>query len=242
MNRMLIILILLSPIQMNCKLYNEDKEKPDMPSLNNYLINDFANLVGLESGYAKEHLEKLYTNIFSECRLETIDNLIICRPILENHSFGEIRKYLSLQTITLVQNNDGIVCTVMFSNRRLFDITKIINEENLVDEETIKLIKLLTVGHEDYSKGMIENNERFNIFVKTTVLAIPVKPVKTEITSNKKEKRVKYIWQGNDGLYEYIGREDIKRIEYGFVFHEDYLQTTTLWSINEVSTNSKVPE
>ena len=233
MNRVLIVLILLSPIQMNCKLYNKDEEKPDRPSLNNYLINDFANLIGLESAYAKERLEKLYTNILSECRLETVDNLIICKPILGNHSFSAINIYLSLQTITLVINNDGIVCTVMFSNRILFDVTHIINEENVVDEGTINMIKILVDGHERYSKRMIENDRWFNDFVKTTVLAVPVKPVKTEITTNENEKGVKYIWLGSEELYEYIGRNDINKIEYGFVYHEDYTETTTLWSMDQ---------
>ena len=60
MNRLLIFLILLIPIQMNCQFYNKenkDKEKPIISSKNNYLINDpYKNhLTGERDGFKNKY-------------------------------------------------------------------------------------------------------------------------------------------------------------------------------------------
>jgi len=200
---------------------------------NNYLINDIANLIGLDSNMAISRMEDILKETFQmDYEIIVSDEIITFKKRLNTSALTgmEFNKYLLTPNIILTKNTDDIIISVTSENIIIFDITKL-DYFNSLDERIKAQAENIINGFKIYSRGMIENDKIFNLFINNNIRNIPVRLEDLEINYATEERSVQYIWIGNNELYEYIGRTDIGRIEYGFVFDEAYLRTFTKWYI-----------
>ena len=133
---------------------------------NNYLINDIANLIGLDCNEAIVRMEEIYKEAYKmEYEIVIDDNLIIFKPILDVTAFSGmgIAMYILMPDIMLIKNDEEIIISVSSENIIMHDITRldVINE---LDEKTRTLAEMQIISVQIYSMTMIENDEIFNIF------------------------------------------------------------------------------
>ena len=177
------------------------------PQNNNYLINDLSNLIE-----ARNRMAIIYPAAFKfDYELTISDNYFVYRPILNVDKDGlmgmGIQLYLMIPTITFMENNENIIGTIISRSEIIFNMEQLLMNYNF-DEKDQEMIKMFITGMKSYSEAIINNDGIFNIFVKANVSNIPVKPENIETIVNEKGKVVRYIWLGNEELYDYIGRND----------------------------------